>query len=126
MMGGGGGPGATVICTELHTQGLLSDEEYLIDRAYGMLVERDDPLAHAGYIRWAMPVVRKMQSSPRFSRFVLKCMGPWLRHMKYAMGTGPRSYVGDILVAGGKAISRFIALASRYSDSLSNYTHHNR
>lgn len=68
----------TVICTELHRQGILSDEVYRQDIIYGQ--QQDDDLLN-GYRLLANPVVRLMQRSSVVTKIVSLVAIPWSEQM---------------------------------------------
>lgn len=69
----------TIICTESHRQGLLSDSEYRTTKAYGKRFLNGSQ--HAAYIRWATPIVSMMQKHPKLAKIV----GAVVRHEVRAM-----------------------------------------
>jgi hypothetical protein len=97
----------TVICTELHRQGFMSDEVYALDQAYGSMLAANDPEVYAGYIRLATPVVRKMQQSRLFARIVWTLAKPWADEMAHQMGMGKGSIVGKAIMLIGYPLCRF-------------------
>lgn len=60
----------TVICTELHRQGLLSSDLYDHPKAREHFLALH-PLVISGYHLWALPVVERMKSSPKLSANLL-------------------------------------------------------
>lgn len=60
----------TVICTELHKQGLLSSDLYEHPAAREHFLALN-PLVISGYHLWALAVVERMKSSPRLSAALL-------------------------------------------------------
>lgn len=107
--GGGGGGGGTVICTELHRQGRLEQDLYELDEAFGAVLALTDPLALAGYQRWARPVVRVMQRSRRFSALVAVLARPWVLQMAHEMGRGKGSSIGCLMMRAGLPLCRLLA-----------------
>jgi len=86
----------TVICTELHRQGMMPDHIYEADSAYGALQSQE---LITGYHFWAKPLVRLM----RKSKFVTLCAyaiaTPWSKEMAYRMGVlNKGSLVGKLLM----------------------------
>lgn len=80
-MGGGG----TVICTELHRQGLLDDKIYALDAEFGKQYRKDNLDAYRGYLIAAAPVVKLMKKSPNFARAIAIVAKPWYSHMAHKM-----------------------------------------
>ncbi len=68
--GTSGGGGITVICTELHRQGKMSDEMYAATATYGIIIKEEDPSIYVGYRLWADPIVRLMKKSELLSKVV--------------------------------------------------------
>lgn len=57
----------TVICSELHRQGFMSDEIRNLDAEYGGTIDRE---AYLGYWMLATPIVEKMRKSKLFTHLV--------------------------------------------------------
>jgi hypothetical protein len=70
--GGGLVDGLTVICTELHRQGYLSDEIIEKDAEFGRTIRVESPEVYQGYRLLADPVVVRMQKSKVFTAIVAK------------------------------------------------------
>jgi hypothetical protein len=98
----------TVICTELHDQGLMTEEEYLDEFVFGKIVEERRPDVYAGYRIFADPVVRFMKRHKLFSRFVAVLVRQWAKEMKFLVrGAGKGSFVGKIInTVGFRVCSR--------------------
>lgn len=103
----------TVICTELHRQGLMTDEVFALDRAFGLRMNHAHPEVMAGYYRLAMPVVRLMRKSRIFTHAVNLLAAPWARHMAHLMGQGQPSLVGAAVMAAGIPLCRWAAKQSK-------------
>lgn len=67
--GDGGDGGGTVICTVLHSNGLISDGIYKLDAQYGKLV---DPIIYAGYRKLADPLVILMTNGKWYNEYLVK------------------------------------------------------
>lgn len=106
----GGQKSPTVICTELHRQGFMSDKVYALDQAYGWNLAKTHPEVYAGYIRLATPVVEKMQQSKIFSRFVWMLAKPWAEEMAHQMGKGKGSIVGKLIMMFGYPLCRSVGV----------------
>jgi len=78
--------GGSIICTELHRQGLMDEDTYRADELYGLAFQRANPKAYAGYIRLATPVVHLMRKSKLFTSLVKVFVDPWSREMAYMSG----------------------------------------
>jgi hypothetical protein len=60
----------SVICTELHRQGLLETEVYLKDAEFGVFLKQNHPNVVVGYHFLAKPVVKLMKKSPLFTKII--------------------------------------------------------
>ena len=96
-------PECTIICTELHRQGLMPDHIYKADQLYGATVH---PLTLRGYHLWARPIVSLMRKSESFTHFVNIFAEPWSRQMAYEMGyLEEGSWTGKIFMSVGEPFS---------------------
>jgi len=84
--------GLTVICTEMHRQGYMSDEILMKDRIHGLHIRRTNPDAYNGYILLASPVVELMKKSKVFSYLVSIPAMAWARDM-----AGQKSITGRLI-----------------------------
>jgi hypothetical protein len=104
-----GGFRATVICTELHRQGLMSDEIREADERFGRMISATSPETMLGYHYWAIPIVNLMQKSRLFTKIVWAVARPWAYHMAYEMGSLEKdNLLGKILMKVGAFISKTI------------------
>lgn len=101
--GGDTDGGESVICTELHRQGLLTDEIYRIETAYGA---RLDPLIIDGYHLWGEPVARLMARSPVATMIVHAIVKPMVHEMAGQPGSGFSRRWGKAVLAAGKPLCR--------------------
>jgi hypothetical protein len=103
--GGGGGGGGTVICTELHRQGLMSDEIYAYDDLFGEMIRMISPETYDGYISWAPKVVDKMRKSKLLTKAINIFAKPWSKEMARRMGSNHKfSLVGFVIMELGLAV----------------------
>lgn len=114
--GSAGGPGSipsyTVICTELHRQGLMDEAIFKADEAFGERLRDSDGAVLVGYNFWAEPVVSLMQKSSAFTQMVNVVARPWSYEMAYRMGTRDKgSFVGRLLLSVGVPLCRGIGRA---------------
>ena len=101
--GGNGQP--TVICTELHRQGFISDAWFAADSAYANLYI--DPATRAGYVRWATPLTKLMARSRGVTALVRPFGRAWAKHMAYVMGASQEdSALGRWLNTVGVPLNR--------------------
>jgi len=91
--------GGKVLCTELHAQGLLSDEIYEADSEYAKRIHH---YVISGYHFWAKPLVRLMQKSKLATSIVKPIIMAWAYEMAYKMDvTDKPNYFGKVLEAIG-------------------------
>jgi hypothetical protein len=81
--GGSGGGDGTVICTELHRQGLMPTAIFVADRKFGA---KQDANTMAGYHLWGVPLARLMKRSKLATSIVALFAIPWAKHMAHTMG----------------------------------------
>lgn len=101
LYGGLNNKSPTVICTELHRQGLMDDATFALDAEFGAYIRDTDPAVYAGYIELAAPVVSLMQRSRLFTHAVNLLAAPWAREMAHRMGKGRGSIIGKLVMAVG-------------------------
>jgi len=100
----GEGQGSTVICTELHRQGYLSDEIYEADKEFGGTLSYE---VLRGYHRWALPWVRVMKASTLATRLTWLVARPWSQHMAFKMGFGEMDgFIGRPVMEFGRPLCR--------------------
>ncbi len=103
--GVGGGDGS-VLCTELHRQGILSDTLYEADSKYGGKLDSD---IISGYHRWAVPVARAMKKSRIVTMFWKPLVLAWAEHAAYKEGVLPKdNSLGIFIEFIGIPICRFL------------------
>jgi hypothetical protein len=103
----------TVICTELHRQGLMPDDIYRLDQAYGAMLAKRHPAVYAGYIRMAVPVVGLMQKSRIATSLVNILAKPWAKEMAHRMGKPKGSFVGKAIIKVGYPLCRMVSRRSK-------------
>jgi hypothetical protein len=95
--GGGGDSSGTVICTELHRQGLIPTDFYHAEAKYGysLPIEIMD-----GYRVWAMPLVRLMKKSGIFTGIVHFFAQPVLNEMAHRADKAYKtSFKGSVMLS---------------------------
>lgn len=108
----GGDSGDSVICTELHRQGLLDGITFEADRQFGAWVQSTHPHVYAGYYAWARHFVRLMRVSPAFTIFVRLLAYPWARYLAVQMGQQTEaSWFGMVVFHVGWALCATIGTA---------------
>jgi hypothetical protein len=116
--------GFKVICTELHRQGLMSDEIREADERFGRMISATSPETMLGYHYWAIPIVNLMQKSHLFTRIVWTVARPWAYHMAYKMGSFEKdNLIGKVLMKVGTFISKAIgkSISSRNPEKLNQF-----
>lgn len=120
-----GGFRATVICTELHRQGLMSDEIREADERFGRIISSTSPETMLGYHYWAIPIVNLMQKSRLFTKIVWAVARPWAYHMAYEMGALEKdNLLGKVLMKVGAFVSKIIgkSISSKNPRKLNQFT----
>jgi hypothetical protein len=106
---GGGGDGGTVICTELHRQGLMPDEIYEADVRFGKTLPDE---IKAGYYVWAEPLAALMSRSQIVTTIVKYPALKWAENM-----AGKPNWFGAFALKVGiplcRGISRMLCLIQR-------------
>ena len=96
--------GGTVICTELHRQGIMSDEIFEADKAFG---KRQDLETLKGYHSWAIPLSNLMRKSKLVTWIITPIAMAWADNM-----AGKPNVLGVFLNKIGIPICRFIGKRS--------------
>jgi hypothetical protein len=100
----------SVLCTELHRQGLMSRELYLKDAAYGIQLKINNPNVVVGYQFLAAPFVTLMKKSSVFTSIMKYPILSWARHIageKYSVWGHLCQNIGESFCAViGKLISK--------------------
>jgi len=71
----------SVLCTELHRQGLMSRDLYLKDAAYGEYLKKYNPNVVVGYKFLAAPFVALMSKSSMFTSIMKYPILSWAKHI---------------------------------------------
>jgi hypothetical protein len=103
------GDSPTVICTELHRQGLIPEEWYKVDQKVGQKFWHSDPEVMIGYLSWGVPVAKLMAKS-KVVTFLAKGLAlKWAQEM-YAQECKPElsTSAGRALCKYGPRICKFI------------------
>lgn len=109
----------TIICTELHRQGLLPDDILEADAHFGA---RMPGVVMDGYHFWAEPVVTLMQKSDTVTSIVNVFAQPWAKEMAYQEGARSEgSLVGKLLMIIGVPLSGAIGIAMNVFAWLDGY-----
>ena len=100
-VGPGIGGEGTYICTELHRQGLMSDEIYEADAAFGRTLPDE---VMEGYSVFAIPVARWMAKSRLLTAVIKPFALRWANHM-----AGSENWFGKWALKAGIPFCRFLA-----------------
>jgi len=85
-----------VLCTELHRQGLISDEILKGDLIYARTVPIETKI---GYWVWAKPLANKCKTSKLLAYLALPFVKAWATEMSYKVGVSKRgSFLGKLMV----------------------------
>jgi hypothetical protein len=118
LMQGGGGVGNSgnmpnapkaqgmfdsVICTELHRQGIMSTELYLIDSSYGVALRLRNPEVFEGYLVLGRPIAKLMRKSKLFTAIMAPPTMAWAKNM-----AGDHNLVGGLISFIGMPLCTFI------------------
>lgn len=93
----------TVICTELHRQGLMDSDTYVKDIRFGMQLEKTDPHALLGYRIMAKPFVFLMKKSRLVTRIISIPALAWAEQM-----AGRENLAGKAIMLTGIPFCRFM------------------
>ena len=135
---GGSGCGCgSIICTKLYQLGLMDEETYKADEAYGEMLRSTSPETYEGYLRWATIVVdwmsgntpnmfvwikdkkvRKEKELDFIIRVTHRIATPWAEHMQYVMGAREKdNKVGKFIMSVGAPISRWINKLPKFENN---------
>ncbi|MCP3942905.1 MAG: hypothetical protein GY710_15655 [Desulfobacteraceae bacterium] len=118
----GSGGGWSVICTELHRQGLLDQDIYEADEAFGRYLRATNLNALNGYHLWAKPVVKLMQDSELMTKTVYFFAKPWTEEMAHRMGLKEKgNFWGNILMETGLPFCTLIGLFIDFSKDIQSF-----
>lgn len=102
----GGGEGGTLLCTELHRQGLLPDEIYKADSSYGRKMDLE---TMRGYHVIAGPLVSLMQKSKLFTWFIKWPVIEFAKQAAFKENVlNQPNLIGSLIESIGIPICRFI------------------
>ena len=118
----------SIICTKLYEMGLMDENIYKADEAFGYVLRETDPEVYEGYLEWARHVVRWLDGDTPDLMFWIRdpekrrevehrlttkitytIATPWAEHMAYLMGYSEKdNLAGKIIMKIGKPISRLV------------------
>ena len=96
-------PKNTIVCTESHRQGLISDSEYRVTKVYGQHMLTNSQ--HAAYLVWAAPIVSMMRRSSLFARIVAAVVRHEVKAMRAELVHKRAPVVGAVALACVKALN---------------------
>lgn len=117
-----------IICAKMYEFGLMKQNIWAADQAYGKWLRKTDRSVYQGYVRWARIVTAWMDGKgPNYMPWIkdkeqriaaqkaaitdmaIKIGTPWSEHMAYLMGAMPQdNTMGRILMTIGKPICRIV------------------
>jgi len=117
-----------IICAKLYEFGLMDENIWAADQAYGRWLHKKDRRVYRGYIRWARIVTAWMDGKgPNFlpwikndadrfaaqkaaiTKMAIRIGTPWSEHMAFLMGAKKQDNLrGKVLMEIGKPICRLI------------------
>lgn len=84
--------GMSVICTELHRQGIMPTELYLIDTHFGVALSIRNPDLMIGYHWFGVPLAGKMKESKLLTKLLTPPAMAWANHI-----AGRKNLLGAII-----------------------------
>ena len=99
----------TVICGELHRQGIMSDELYKQDCDFAEKLKEKDPEVYEGYYVWAKHVAKLMSKSKLVTDIMTPFGMAWARQM-----AGQENILGKSILTIGKPICKVIGKIRRF------------
>lgn len=130
--GGGGGGSAKIICTKLYQLGLMDQDIYQADQAFGADLAQSHPDIYNGYRAWADIVVdwmsgsgpnmmpwmddaRRIELSKQWSiSWAQDIATPWAEEMAHNMGIKKQgSFAGKLITAAGMPICKAVGMWQR-------------
>lgn len=109
----------SIICSELHRQGLMDDVTWAADELFGSIMGAQHPYIIKGYRFLAQPIVDLMRVSKKFTKLVNFFAAPWAREMAYEMkarDTG--DWAGKIIMKVGMPLCGFVGVLISLPSSL--------
>jgi len=99
----------TVICTELHRQGLINGDLFRADKKVGETLMRTDPDLMAGYHAWGRPVAKILKKYPVLALIVKPLVLPVIKELAVKEGGSLfGSVIGKAMLFIGAPICRAI------------------
>lgn len=76
-----GGGGLSVVCTELHRQGLITTKVWNNNTEVGKYTYENARYNYKGYLTWGLPIAKLMKKSKLATSILSPIMIPWVRHL---------------------------------------------
>lgn len=76
-----GGGGMSVVCTELHRQGLITTKVWNKNTSHGKITYYTKPYNYKGYLTWGLPVARLMKKSKLATSILAPIMTKWVNYL---------------------------------------------
>lgn len=73
--------GITVVCTELHRQGLVDTETWKINQEFGRYLYNVDTYGYFGYLTWGIPLSKAMSKSKLITFIAAPFMKGWINYI---------------------------------------------
>ena len=104
--------GGSVICTELHAQGKISDSEYRTTNFYNATMLTSTHIK--GYYFWGVPVAEKIRAGKgvKFWEWIYR---QWLKHARYKLGKTKKFSASGFVVA--KSLETISLIAGKIYES---------
>jgi hypothetical protein len=99
---------STVICGELHRQGIMSDELYAKDCEFSIKYQQEFPEVYQGYHIWAKHVAKGMSKSKILTKIITPFGLAWANHM-----AGNKTILGKVIFNVGVPICGAIGKVMR-------------
>lgn len=96
----------TIICTEAHRQGLLTEDEFGVATRYRKMLSMYE---YKGYISWAKHVVPRMQAKPKFAKRIAPLVRRMIAVERFLLGETKDLTLSAFLVGVAVKIANYSA-----------------
>jgi hypothetical protein len=105
----------SVICSALHSKGLLDDFSFAVDSAFGRKLAEQEPLVLHGYHVMARPIANLMRKSNTLSRAMKLLANPWIEQMMFESGySQEESTAGRAILVYGTRVAKAVGVMSSW------------
>lgn len=73
--------GITVVCTEMHRQGIIDTATWEANTGFGKYLYRVDPYGYFGYMSWGLPLANAMSKSKIITKIATPFMKGWINYI---------------------------------------------